>query len=178
MKRKMMSLAAIVVVTAMAVLFSACGSSNGSQGIPSGEASSEAPSSEIVSSTPSPSSEEAVSSSADSQTLEDKYSSIDEFVKSPVMQDQLPTLKSSVEQMGMDMDISGEDNKLVYTFKYKKDVNVSADALNSALDSQVATYKNIAASLKTAVNVDSPVVVVRYLDSKGKEIASREFSDQ
>lgn len=176
MKRKMMSLAAIVMVTAMAVSFSACGSSNGSQGIPSGEASSEAPSSEIVSSTPS--SEEAVSSSADSQTLEDKYSSIDEFVKSSVIQDQLPTLKSSVEQMGMDIDISGEDNKLVYTFKYKKDVNVSADVLNSALDSQVATYKNIAASLKTAVNVDSPVVVVRYLDSNGKEITSREFSDQ
>lgn len=176
MKRKVMSLAVMVMVTAIVVSFSACGSSNGSQGIPSGEASSEAPSSEIVSSTPS--SEEAVSSSADSQTLEDKYSSIDEFVKSSVIQDQLPTLKSSVEQMGMDIDISGEDNKLVYTFKYKKDVNVSADVLNSALDSQVATYKNIAASLKTAVNVDSPVVVVRYLDSNGKEITSREFSDQ
>ena len=48
--------------------------------------------------------------------------------------------------------------------------------LKAGLDSQKDTFKNVAASLKDAVNVSNPIVVVQYKDSDGNEIYSAEFT--
>lgn len=49
------------------------------------------------------------------------------------------------------------------------------DALESALQAQSSTFESIAETLKQAVDVDNPIVVVRYLSSDGTEICSMEF---
>lgn len=42
--------------------------------------------------------------------------------------------------------------------------------------SQADTFKNVASSIKAAVEVENPVVVVRYLNADGSEIYSEEFA--
>lgn len=177
-KRKVNVFLSVVVAAATIVSLSACGNSSGAKGVSSDEAgsskaivSSEAVASESVSSASEPVLSEAKTSGTE-------YSSIDEFVKSSEIQDQLPSLKASVEKMGMDMEITGDKNKLIYSYQFKNDVKTSAETLDSALEAQKATFQGIAASLKQAVKVENPVVVVRYMDQSGKEITSREFTAQ
>lgn len=107
-----------------------------------------------------------------------KFNSIADFVNSKEMQEQLESIKSSVEGQGMSIDVTGEDNKLIYTYTYTEDLDLTgaADILKAGLDSQADTFKEVAASLKDAVNVENPVVVVTYLDSEGNEIYSAEFT--
>ena len=78
----------------------------------------------------------------------------------------------------MDISISGEDNKLIYTYTYSQNVDTSqmADTLKNAMASQADTFKNVASSIKAAVEVENPVVVVRYLNADGSEIYSEEFA--
>ena len=66
----------------------------------------------------------------------------------------------------------------MYTFAYPEGVPTDnlGDALETAMDSQAATFEAAAASLKVSVDVENPVVVVRYTDSQGKELVSREFT--
>ena len=44
------------------------------------------------------------------------------------------------------------------------------------MEDQTSVFEGVAASVKLAVDVESPVVVVRYLDNEGNEIYSREFT--
>lgn len=48
--------------------------------------------------------------------------------------------------------------------------------LESSLQSQASTFESVASSLKAAVEVENPVVVVRYLDNTGAEIVAQEFA--
>lgn len=116
---------------------------------------------------------------ADDTAVTGKFASIQEFIDSDMMQEQLATQTASLEGTGMSMEITGEDNKLIYSFKID-DPELSAvmdtAALESSLDSQASTFESVAGILPTAIDVENPVVVVRYLDSDGNELASREFA--
>ncbi len=107
-----------------------------------------------------------------------KYATVEDFVNSDVLQNQLADLKTSLTQQGMDIAVTGEGNKLIYTYTYTDltDTTGMAEALKEAMASQADTFKNVANSLKAAVAVDNPVVVVRYLDANGGEIYSEEFA--
>ena len=48
--------------------------------------------------------------------------------------------------------------------------------MESSLQSQASTFETVASSLKAAVEVENPVVVVRYLDNTGAEIVAQEFA--
>ena len=78
----------------------------------------------------------------------------------------------------MGVDVTGEDNKLIYTFTFAEgtDTEGLADALKTGLESQASTFEAIAASIPQAVNVENPIVVVTYKDSAGNEIYSAEFT--
>ncbi len=111
-----------------------------------------------------------------------KSATVEDFVNSDAMQKQLETLKSSLgDEQALAIDLKGEDNKLIYTFTYpeelsEEDISLMKDALESALDSMSGTFEEIASSLKKAVNVENPVVVVTYVTKDGTEIYSKEFS--
>ena len=50
------------------------------------------------------------------------------------------------------------------------------DSLKEALNGEAATFEGVAASVGKVVDVENPVVVVRYLNKDGSEICSQEFS--
>ena len=117
--------------------------------------------------------------SEDDGAVTGKYASIQEFIESDMMQEQLATQMSSLEGSGMSMELSSQDNKLIYSFKIDDpDLSAAMDAsaLESSLDSQASTFESVAGVLPAAIDVENPVVVVRYLDSDGNELASREFA--
>lgn len=108
-----------------------------------------------------------------------KYATLEDFINSDMMQDQLDSQIASLEGTGLTAEVIAEDNKLVYSFTIT-DPNVAAalDAasLQSTLDSQASTFESIASMIPLAVEIDNPVVVVRYLDSAGAVIVSQEFT--
>lgn len=108
-----------------------------------------------------------------------KYATLEDFINSDMMQDQLDSQIASLEGTGLTAEVIAEDNKLVYSFTIT-DPNVAAalDAasLQSTLDSQASTFESIASMIPLAVEIDNPVVVVRYLDSAGAVIVSQEFA--
>lgn len=108
-----------------------------------------------------------------------KFESLEDFVNSDIMQQQLETQFASLEGTGMSIELTADDNKLIYNLTIEDpDLSAAMDAsaLESYLDSQAATFEAIAATLPASVDVENPVVVVRYLDYTGEEIASREFA--
>lgn len=105
-----------------------------------------------------------------------KYATMQEYVQSAEMQSQIASLQQTMEEQGLSMTITGEENKLIYTYTYPSEVSdLMGDALESALQQQSSTFESVAETLKLAVDVDNPVVVVRYLSSDGTEICSMEF---
>ncbi len=102
------------------------------------------------------------------------YSSIEEFVNSDIVQTQLEAMQT--EELGVD--VLAEGNKLIYEFTYGPDINTEgiADALSAALQEQASTFELVAQTLKAAVDVENPVVVVTYKDSQGNVIVSQEFT--
>ena len=121
----------------------------------------------------------AADDTADDAAVTGKFASIQEFIDSDIMQEQLQTQMSALEGSGMSMEITGEDNKLIYSFKIDDpDLSAVMDtaALESALESQASTFESVAGILPTAIEVENPVVVVRYLDSDGNELVAREFA--
>ena len=112
-------------------------------------------------------------------TAAGKFASIQEFIDSDMMQEELATQLESLEGTGMSMELTAEDNKLIYNFKIDDpDLSAAMDSatLESTLDSQASTFESVAGVLPAAIDIENPVIVVRYLDSDGNELASREFA--
>ncbi len=125
------------------------------------------------------SSKEESSEAAGGQNSLGKYASIKEYVESDEVQSQLDAMMASLDTSTMKMEVYGEDNKLVYSYTYLVDLSGMGDiasSLNTALEGQASTFEAVASSLKLAVDVENPVVVVKYLDKDGNEITSKEFA--
>lgn len=107
-----------------------------------------------------------------------KYATVADFANSSEVQTQLEIQKKSLDGTGMDIAITGEDNKLIYTFTYQELENQEgmAEALEQGLEGQKSTFVSVAKSIKLAVEIENPVVVVQYLDAKGEVIYSAEFT--
>ncbi|MCI8465314.1 MAG: DUF4854 domain-containing protein [Lachnospiraceae bacterium] len=107
-----------------------------------------------------------------------KYATVADFANSAEVQKELEAQKKSLSGSGMDITITGEENKLIYTFIYEELENQEgmAEALEQGMEAEKATFVNVAKSIKLAVDTDNPVVVVRYVDAKGEEIYSAEFT--
>lgn len=117
----------------------------------------------------------------DDAAVTGKFKTLEDFVNSDIMQQQLETQLASLEGSGIALALTAEDNKLIYNFTIE-DADLSAalaadpSTLESSLQSQASTFESVASSLKAAVEVENPVVVVRYLDNMGAEIVAQEFA--
>ena len=179
MKKMITRVLTLALACIMALSLAACGDSKDPSSTTESSASSKV-------ATQSSSAED--NSSSKSYTEEDskastpssgKYASIDEYVESDMIQSQIESLMESLEDNGIKMEIKGEDNRLIYEYTYTTDVGdveTVVSALEQSLDSNTSTFENVASSLKLAVDIEEPIVVVRYLDKDGKELCSREFS--
>ena len=104
-----------------------------------------------------------------------KIDSIEAFVATDEMQSQIKEAKESVEDGTLTM---AEGNKLVYVYTYQTDLDIEAtkEALATAIEQQASVFENVAKEIKNAVNVENPIVEVRYLAKDGTEIYSQEFT--
>lgn len=118
----------------------------------------------------------------DKKSDDGKFASMEEFASSDEFQSQISAQKSIYESQGMSIDVKGEGNKLIYTFKHGQVTKADADAsglantLQTGLESQKSTFESIASTLKSGVDVDDPVVVVEYISSDDQLIYKQEFA--
>ena len=105
-----------------------------------------------------------------------KFKSIAEYLNYPEVKQQIDTLIESMKSMGLNMKVTGEGNKLIYTYQYIQQAPAgTANALKDSLQTQAGTFEGVAASLKVAIDVSNPVVVVKYLNADGTLLLSQEF---
>lgn len=182
MKKNFVRILACVMAASAILTMTACGSDDNTSSTASAAGASSSVSSAVSSapesSAPAESSEVSSSAGMAGLNANGKFDTIENFVNSDLIQSQLDSLKSSAEDSDMNIAITGEGNKLVYTFTYGEgtDTEGMAEALEAALDTQASTFEDVAASLTEAVEVEDPIVVVVYADSEGNEIYSREFT--
>lgn len=119
-----------------------------------------------------------VTSEDEDSAITGKFATMDEYVNSDLVQSQLESMMSSMEGQGMTMEIKGDGNKLIYTYRYDELAKEDgmAETLQAGLEAEAATFKSVASSLSLAVEVENPVVVVEYIDMNGEVIYSQEFT--
>ena len=92
------------------------------------------------------------------------------------LQEDLSAMKSALGDT-MDIDITANGSTLIYTFSYLTDIGDPAaikDDLAVATEQQSSVYEELVTTLKDA-GINSPSVVIEYLDMNGDEIYSKEF---
>lgn len=165
------------VAAVMMASFASCApkapaSDNGSSSAP--EASSS-----VAANEEDQSSSKAEESSSDESgdTSLGTYETMEEYAASEEVQSQIAELKDTLADSGMEIAITGEGNKFIYTYTFAEGIPTDgmADSLKSGLEGQASTFESLAGLLKITVKVDSPVVVVRYVASDGTEVYSQEF---
>lgn len=163
---------ATILAAGLILSLSACSGGNAGQ-----NSSSEIPSSAPVSSENKESASENTLQSSSTE-IGGTYASMEEYVESPVIKDTIDSLLETMESMGMNIEVKGDGNKLIYeyTFLQQMDADTVKESLETSLESQATTMESVAKSLIGVVEVDTPVVVVRYLNADGSELYSREFT--
>lgn len=116
------------------------------------------------------------SSSSTSST----YNSVEEYVNSAEVQSALKTLEQQQSGNGMNIKVTAEGDKMIYTFKYENTEKTDgmAEALEAAIETQDATFQNTADQIKKYVNVDTATVVIKYIDSKDEMIFTKEYTSK
>lgn len=101
------------------------------------------------------------------------------YIESDTFQSQLDTYKTSFGST-LDIDVKAEDNKLIYEFTYKTQIEDSLidsvkDQLNTSFNSMSSSFESIANELKSQIKIDDPVVIIRLLNADGTTITELEF---
>lgn len=178
MKNRTIRLAVCAAMTTLMLAFSACGTKETTKENTTVETTETETQKDTAAETTETETQEDTTAAEDSAAVTGKYKTMDEFAASDEVQSQISSLKESMAEGGMDIAITGEDNKLIYSYTYR-DMTKSdelATALADGLESQADTFKGIASTLSMAVEVENPVVVVEYIDSNGEVIVSQEFT--
>ena len=113
----------------------------------------------------------------DSKSSGKMYSSISDYLNDATVKEALSTMEKSVSGSGMNIKVTSEDDKLIYTFTYEKleKTDEMAKQLEEGIKAQDATFQSTANQVKQYVDVDSATVGIKYVDSKGEEIYSKEY---
>lgn len=180
MKKKILNVVLCITMSAMVFTFSACGDKK--EETTDNDTEVEAtvePTEEAEDETDDDAAADETEAQDDGEDTSSykMFDSVEEFAESDLIQDQLTGLKESLAEGGMDINITGEDNKLIYTFSYLEITKVDgmAEAIDQQLASQEDNFKAVAKSIKAAVEVENPVVVVTYVDANGDEILTKEY---
>lgn len=103
-----------------------------------------------------------------------KYATMKDYVESDAAQNEL---KSIPTDSSMEISLTAEGDKLVYTYKFtqiEKSDEIAA-ALEQGIKDQEDTFYDTAKVLKSVVNVKNPIVTIRYIDKNDNVIFSRDF---
>lgn len=104
---------------------------------------------------------------------------LNNYIESEAFQSELDSIKSSFESV-MDVDVRAEENKLIFEYKYKTQIDdATIDSyktqLESSFESMSSTFEGIADVINEEVGVENPFVVIEILNADGSEITKVEF---
>lgn len=109
-----------------------------------------------------------------------KAGNVQDYLNKPEVKSQLDALIDSMKDAGMNMTVTGEDNKLIYTYTFETQLDDADGTISAGLEegmkAQESTFKNIAKSLKDEIKVKDPVVVIKYLNADGSELYTVEYT--
>ncbi len=105
---------------------------------------------------------------------------LEELVSDETFQQQVKSMSSSYKAQGIELSVTAEGNKLVYTCAYTIDIEDPATAkekLTEYLDGakMTSSFNSILKSVQTTVP-EAESVVVRYYDKDGNELVSKEYT--
>lgn len=180
MKKNLLRLITCVLALISVVSMAACSGkpSTSSAADGSAPASSQPAVSEPVS---DPASEPASGPASTPESAVDaNFVSIEDFIKSDMMQEQIKTMNDSIAEEGCSLEVTAEGDQMIYAFTFGDlegiDVESLAATLNETLDQTASIYETLASQLKAMA--DDPSVKVIYAAADGTEICSRVFTAQ
>lgn len=182
MKKNLVRLFAAAMGAACVFSFAACGGNSSSKAQSSASSTVVSSEASVSSAVPASSTAEDVSSAAQdvsSTAGTEGLITIEDFVNSDIMQKELSTMKESMAEDGMDIDVTANGNQLVYTFDYgdlgdDMDADVMSAALEGAMDSMASTFEEVADQLQEAVGSEDVSVLVEFV-AGSEELYSKEF---
>lgn len=107
-----------------------------------------------------------------------KYATMEEYIKSDSVREEMETLNKTVNEYGMELTASAEGDHFVYTYRMTQDIDASkmVESLEKLLDEQTDSFTLLANELKYKVKTDgTPAIVIRYVDIHGDEFCTREY---
>ena len=152
------------LIAAMVLSFTACSNDGGSDGGAANVSSAAA---------------ENTSSGTGTNTI-GMFDTVEEYVASDMFQAQMDVIKDQFEGTGVTVEITGEGNKLIYTYTYDTVENVDglAETIEAGIDTMADQLDTVFAQLKLVVKEENPVIEYVYVDANGEIIYSREFTAQ
>lgn len=117
------------------------------------------------------------------QSSSKQYASIKEYVNDPTFQAEIKKQMAQYEGQGMSMEITGEGDKLVYTYKYTDEKLIDDDFtlddakeyFDGAMKNNESQFKSLCSQLTKYIDVEDPSVVIRYYDYDDTLIWEKEF---
>ena len=103
------------------------------------------------------------------------FDSIEDYIKSEPVAQALDGLKQTYDKLNVDLDITAENNKLIYTIT-SRNAELDMDTVKKNLDSAESTYTTMLEQLQSYVKVSVPSVEVVYCNPDGTVVYSKEFT--
>ena len=105
---------------------------------------------------------------------------LEELVSDETFQQQVKSMSSSYKAQGIELSVTAEGNKLVYTCGYTievEDLATTKEKLSEYLDGakMTSSFNSILKSVQTTVP-EAEAVVVRYYDKDGNELVAKEYT--
>ena len=114
----------------------------------------------------------------DAEQLGGFYDSVEEYLQSDIMQQMLETLKSSMQDVDIEVTANGNTLQYVYTYETEMDKDVIGPILDKQMEAQASTFKGIAQQVKSVVNVDEVLVEVIFLNADQTVLSKTTFSSE
>ncbi len=106
------------------------------------------------------------------------YASVEEFVNSPDVQEQLQEASEQYQADGLTITAAAQGDKLVFTYTVSTQVDAATTipALEMEFDAQASSFNTVIDQMREQIDVENPSIVLRYVNADGSEILSREFT--
>ncbi len=107
-----------------------------------------------------------------------QYDSMEAFLEGEEMQSSIAADKSVLEGSGLSLEVTSQGDQLIYTYTYAQalEVESSREILKQGIESEQEAFQEILDNVKAEVNIEKPVLVIRYLNPDGSEIYSHTFT--
>lgn len=106
------------------------------------------------------------------------YASVEEFVQSEEVQQQVQQASEQYQADGLTITASADGDKLVFTYAVSTQIDAAATipALEMEFDAQASSFTQVIQQMREQIDVENPSIVLRYVNADGSEILSREFT--